>query len=594
MAYLGISGFPGLDPNPYRHIRAYSRRHEAIGLALGDLGHDAAAVLVEDGRIQFAVEEERLNRSKHFMGLARLAVGACSAASGGSLAGVELAYYLDPGEDDLRRRVEAFAEVAGASSREAVEREFAQARELIAASAAAWPGLRGVDHHLAHAASAFYPSGFERALVVVVDGQGESTATSVLIGDERGLHPLVRHPVTSSLGHLYAALTAYLGFEPIEDEYKVMGLAAYGQGDEFRPFFDELVRVSADGFSMPGLFAPAVERLPRWAAALGWPRGADEPIEDRHIAIAHSLQCATERLMMGLLERFEGRHRTRHLCLAGGVALNCSMNGLIDRSGLFDRIFVQPAANDPGAALGAALLRYHADHPGARGRRLEHVYLGPEYDEAAIRAAIASFGTAVVAARPRDYTGEVARLLAGGNIVGWFQGRMEFGPRALGNRSILADPRRADMKDRVNRAVKKREEFRPFAPSVPLEHADRFFQIRAADQHDFMTIAVRARPGRAEEIPAVVHVNGTARVQVVRRETNPAYWELLERFGRETGVPVLLNTSFNVRGEPIVCSPEDAIRCFLGTGLDYLAMSGTLISRPGPAGAGREIDPTVR
>jgi carbamoyltransferase len=288
--------------------------------------------------------------------------------------------------------------------------------------------------------------------------------------------------------------------------------------------------------------------------------------------------------VLRLLELHEGRLKTRHLCLAGGVALNCSMNGVIDRTGLFDSIFVQPAAGDPGAALGAALFAYHRDHPGAERPRLENVYLGPSFDDAAVRRALESFGGRVEWSQPEDYTRAVARLIARGRVVGWFDGRLEFGPRALGHRSILADPRRADMKDRVNKAVKKREEFRPFAPSVTAEGADAFFELRDRRQYEYMTIAVRARPERRSEIPAVVHVNGTARVHIVRRDVNLRYWSLLGHLGEETGVPVALNTSFNVKGEPIVCTPEDAIRCFLGTGIDDLAIEGYLVAKaPGEA-----------
>ena len=446
----------------------------------------------------------------------------------------------------------------------------------------AWPGLVPVDHHYAHAASAFYCSGFDRSLVVVIDGQGESMSTTVMLGDERGLHPVAEAPVTSSLGILYAALTAYLGFEPIEDEYKIMGLAAYGNGDEYKSFFDTLIKPQDDGgFLMPSLLESAIDRMDEWDASLGSPRTSSDPIEPRHIAIAHSLQCAVERTMLRLLEHHERRLKTRHLCLAGGVALNCSMNGVIDRSRLFDRLFVQPAAGDPGAALGAALASYHDAHPGAPRARMENVYLGPSFPDARVREALSGFGSQIEWTRPENYVDTVARAIADGRVVGWYQGRMEFGPRALGNRSILADPRRADMKDRVNQMVKKREEFRPFAPSVASEGADEFFCLHARDQYQFMTVAVKARPARAAEIPAVVHVNGTSRVHVVRREVNTRYWELLTRLGELTGIPVVLNTSFNIKGEPIVCTPEDAVRCFLGTGIDHLAIEGYLVSKPG-------------
>ena len=575
-SYIGLAGHPGHDPNPFKHITENIRRHPDVGLPFGDAGHDATAVLVEEGRIVFAVEEERLNRLKHFMGLPDQALKACEQLARGA---IHRSYYFDPDPARLEPRFAASRPHLKPWDLAAVEAEASATCQAMAAHATRWPGLRFVDHHRAHAASAFYPSGFERALVVVMDGQGEHASISVYLGDATGIRLLKAYPVTASIGILYAAITAHLGFQPIEDEYKVMGLAAYGQSDDHRAFFDRLIRRQGDAFEIPDLLLPAPIRSLRWSRELGLPRTSDQPIQDRHIALAHSLQLAVERTIMALLERHQRDTGTSHLCLAGGVALNCSMNGVIDRSGLFEEVFVQPAAHDPGAALGAALEAYHSDHPQAARHSLDGLYLGPSYDDSQVDAALHAFQDKVCWTRPEDLDGEVSALLQSGMVVGWFHGRMEFGPRALGNRSILADPRRADMKDRVNSAVKKREEFRPFAPSVTAEGASAFFELRRLRQYEHMTIAVKARPERTAEIPAVVHVNGTSRVQVVRKEANPTYWALLDRFGRDTGVPLLLNTSFNVRGEPIVCTPEDALRCFLGTGIDHLALQGRLVSK---------------
>jgi carbamoyltransferase len=418
-------------------------------------------------------------------------------------------------------------------------------------------------------------------LILVIDGQGESASTSLMLGDMTGIRPLVDLPVTSSMGILYAAATAFLGFEPIEDEYKIMGLAAYGENDEYRAFFDQIVKTGAEGrFSIPCLLESPGRRVLDWSEHLGPPRLSHKPIEQRHIAIAYSLQKALERSVLGLLQAHEEKLKTRHLCLAGGVALNCSMNGVIDRTRLFDELYVQPAANDPGAALGAALVSYHEENPSHRFSRIEDTYFGPSYDLSQVDRALSEFQTRISWVQCEDYLERTAGLLSVGRVIGFFQGRMEFGPRALGNRSILADPRRADMKDRVNKAVKKREEFRPFAPSVAAEAAKDFFELPSKQgQYEFMTVAVKARPERSREIPAVVHVNGTARVQVVRREVNPNYWKLLSAFGRLTGVPVLMNTSFNIKGEPIVCTPEDAIRCFLGTEIDHLVFEARIVSK---------------
>ncbi len=578
---LGLSGLPGFDLHPFRHIQENARRHPAVPIPVGDIGHDAAAVLVADGQPRFAVEEERLTRFKHTMGLPRRAAAACAAAAGCPLGDLPVAHYLDLSDEHLDRVLEA----SGGDSltvRRAILAEYERTLGAVAEVRAAFPGLQAVDHHLAHAASAFYLSGFERSLVLVMDGNGESDSLTLFLGEGPSLRPLLTLPATSSLGLLYAFGTHFLGFEPIEDEYKVMGLAAYGDDDTYLPFFLEQLQWTEGGrFTIPALLKDPASRTLRWRRRLGAPRHPDEPIEARHIAVAAGLQQALEQTVLRLLAPFEATHRTRHLCLAGGVALNCSLSGRLDQEGPFDRLFVQPAAGDPGAALGAALIAERRRRGALPAGRLASPYLGPAFTPGDVDAALAAHASQVRWERPADLLDRTVGLLADGQVVGWFQGRMEFGPRALGNRSILADPRRADMKDRVNQVVKKREAFRPFAPSVTAEAADAFFHLRGLDQYEHMTVAVRVRAERAAEIPAVVHVNGTSRVQVVRREANPRYWDLLTRMGARTGVPMLLNTSFNVRGEPIVCSPEDALRCFLGTGLDALVLGDVLVTRIG-------------
>jgi carbamoyltransferase len=575
---LGLSGLPGHDLHPFRHIRENARLHPDVPLPIGDIGHDAAAVLVRGGQAVFAVEEERLSRFKHTMGVPRRAAQACAEAAERPLAQLAAAHYLDLHDEHLDRHLQA---TGGGDARveEAIRAEYQRTREAACGLHAAFPQLEAVDHHLAHAASAYYLSGFERSLVLVMDGNGESASLSLYLGEGPDLRLLHALPATSSLGLLYAFGTHFLGFEPIEDEYKVMGLAAYGEGDDtYLPFFEnQLLWEGNERFTIPALLRDPASRTLRWSRQLGAARQPGEPIEARHMALAAGLQKALERAVLRLLEPVEALHRTRHLCLAGGVALNCSLNGVLDRSGLFDSLFVQPAAGDPGAALGAALVAERRRGSAVPQGRMATPYLGPAFSTGEVAAALQAHASSLTWERPEALMDRTLDLIGAGKVVGWFQGRMEFGPRALGNRSILADPRRPDMKDRVNRAVKKREEFRPFAPSVTAEGADAFFHLRGLDQYEHMTVAVKTHPERAPEIPAVVHVNGTSRVQVVRREANPRYWELLTRQGRRTGIPILLNTSFNVRGEPIVCSPEDAIRCFLGTGLDALVLEDTLV-----------------
>jgi len=576
-SYVGLGGLPGLHKNPSEHVIEYAKQHPQIGIALGDIGHDAAAVLVEDGSVRFAIEEERLTRFKHIMALPELAEHACVEAAESEL--IKRAYYMNPSSEHLEQRLAGCRDILSDDSLIAMRQEF-EASALRADNALIDTPCERIDHHLAHAASAFYPSGYERALVLVIDGEGESASTSLLLGEGGKLKSLARFGIESSLGYLYSNMTAFLGFEALEDEYKVMGLAAYGSGDEFRSFFDEEIQVHPDGsFRIPSLVGPSVPRLANWIKKLGMYRVQGEPIGDRQMAIAYSLQAALERTVLQLVEKHAKEHNVKHLCMAGGVALNCSMNGAIDRAGIFDSIYVQPAATDPGAALGAALYAYHRDHPDAPGQRLESVSLGPEYSTQEVEAALEKFAGQIEWIRPEAYTRTVAERLAAGEVFGWFSGRMEFGPRALGNRSILADPRREEMKDRVNKLVKKREEFRPFAPSVAIEGASEFFELREPSQYEFMTITVNARPERRSEIPSVVHVQGTSRVHLVRKEVNAPYHELLTHFGELTDVPVLMNTSFNVRGEPIVCTPEDAVRCFLGTEINALAIEGFIVTK---------------
>jgi carbamoyltransferase len=577
--WLGLSGLPGYHLNPFLHLQENARLHPEAPLPVGDIGHDAAAVVIRQGQPVFAVEEERLSRFKHTMGIPARAAAACAEALGLPLAELPAAHYLNLSDAHLAHRLQNMGN-DHPPVEAAIRQEFLRARSAVDGFRETFPRIEAVDHHLAHAASAFYVSGFERSLVLVMDGNGESDSLSLYLGEGPSLRLLRSLPVTSSLGLLYAFVTHFLGFEPLEDEYKIMGLAAYGEADTYLPFFQKQIQwLDSEAFTLPSLRKDAPTRSLRWSRSLGPARHPEDPIEARHIAVAAALQTSLEQTVLHLLEPFEATHRTRHLCLAGGIALNCSLNGVLDRSERFDQLFVQPAAGDPGAALGAALVAERRSGVSIEAGRMQSPFLGPAFSPREIDAALALQAPHLRWERPENLLERTIDLITTGKVLGWFQGRMEFGPRALGNRSILADPRRPDMKDRVNRAVKKREEFRPFAPSVTAEAADAFFHLRNLDQYEHMTVAVKARPERSREIPAVVHVNGTSRVQVVRRKANPRYWELLNLQGQRTGVPILLNTSFNVRGEPIVCTPGDAIRCFLGTGLDALVLEDVLVFR---------------
>jgi len=438
-----------------------------------------------------------------------------------------------------------------------------------------------VTHHLCHAAAAFYPSPFEEAAILTVDGYGEDS--SALMGRARDgrIEVLKEIRFPHSLGSFYAAVTQYLGFRPNNGEGKVMALAAFeppARADDFR----EIIRLKPDGEFETDLtcfdyYREAPRRYTRtFVERFGPERRPDEPLEKRHFEIAASAQLVLEETMLHMARYVYERTGCPNLAMSGGVLLNSVANERIVRETPFEAVFIQPAAGDAGTSLGAALYVQHMIAGSAPRHVMGHDFLGPEYDEAAIQHALALAG--VTPSRPDDICEAVADLLAAGRIVGWFQGRMEFGPRALGGRSILADPRGTDTKDRLNARVKRREPFRPFAPAVLLERCGDYFDSAAAAP--FMLRVYGTREDRAAEIPAVVHVDGSARVQTVDRRQNPLFHRLIEAFERRTSMPMVLNTSFNIRGEPIVCSPDDALRCFFATAMDDLALGPYLVGKP--------------
>jgi carbamoyltransferase len=448
---------------------------------------------------------------------------------------------------------------------------------------------RGVPHHLAHAESALVPSGFDRSLVLVSDGLGERYSASVMLAGPEGYEVLHQVPAHSSLGILYGIFTLYLGFEFADGEYKVMGLAPYGDRNRFGHLvMERWVKLLPEGrYAVPLLLTNVEDRdretyraaLRALERVLGPRRRRGEQIEQRHKDVAAALQSAVESVQLHVLRHFGEETGEDRLCLAGGVGLNCVANGVAQRSGLFSDIFVQPAAGDDGAAIGAALAQARAS--GSTPRAVRSPALGPAFDRDACRAVVAGLPSSSVEELPdvAEMVASTARLLESGKVVGWFQGRMEFGPRALGYRSILADPRCAGMRDRINALVKKRESFRPFAPAVPIDRASDFFEIAERDAHQFehMLMVAHVRTEVLESLPATTHVDGSARVQVVDRGSNPLFWGLLTAFGSLTGVPVLLNTSFNVAGQPIVRTPEEAVATYLDAGLDALVIGPFLV-----------------
>lgn len=539
--------------------------------------HDAAAVLVEDGRVVAAIEEERLNRVKHSSAFPVQAAARCLELAGVRLGDVDrVAVAFSEAYADryyLRRALENNTlSLGGGRAQVAAMLE----REL---GFDASERLRFVGHHQAHLWSAFAPSGFESGLVMSIDGVGESLSGAVATFQGTRLDLLREFPVKKSLGFFYRECITMVGYTRF-DEYKVMGLAPYGDPSRYEALFAQTYRLLPGG-DYEVARGDALVRIMSQAGLAQHARRKGEPFGQDHRDFSAALQQALERIVFHMLRHYRDETGARSLCLAGGVAHNCSMNGRIAYSGLFDRVWVQPAAHDAGNALGAALAVLHDEGAPAVSEPMRQVYLGTDVaGDAGVERELRGWGELVEFHRCGDVAREAARLLADGAVIGWVQGRSEFGPRALGNRSILADPRPAENKDRINAMVKKREGYRPFAPSARVERAGDFFQLPGGmTEFPFMTFALRVQPEAREVLGAVTHVDGTARVQTVAPDTSPRYWALLHAFEEITGVPVLLNTSFNNHAEPIVDSVDEAVACFLTTGLDALVVGDHLVRK---------------
>jgi carbamoyltransferase len=537
--------------------------------------HDAAAVLLDGDRVVAAVEQERLDRIKHSNKAPFDAIRACLREAGAKPKDVQT--YVFYGEEGFWNGMlrDLFLHDTG-------QRHLLDARSLLRTVLARELGCElpqhqplFVNHHLAHAMSAMAMSGFDSALVLSIDGQGDDIAGMVLAGRGTRLEVLERIPVAKSLGYFYLNVIEFLGYR-IFDEYKVMGLAPYGDPGRYDELFSRFYTLEPEG-----RYAIHWPRLQDLFDVLV-PRRSGEPFTQVHKDVAAALQSALERIAFHVLVHWQRQTGHRHLCMAGGVAHNCTLNGKLLYSGLFDDIFVQPASHDAGCALGAALYCHYQEAGDAEHTlRLEHVYWGPQLgDEAEIEQVLRAWGRFVEYERPADLERTVARFLSTGSVIGWVQGRSEFGPRALGNRSILADARPASHKDLINAMVKKREAYRPFAPSIPEERTTDFFETPPGrTDFPFMVFTLQVREDKRELLGAVTHVDGTARIQTVSRSTNERYWRLLQEFGEATGVPVLLNTSFNNHAEPVVDSADDAVVCFLTTRLHLLVIGDFLVRK---------------
>ena len=573
--------------------------------------HDSAAALVVDGHIVAAAQEERFTRRKHDARFPSQAAAYCLSEAGLSVGDLDLVAFYDKPLLTFERLLETYLGYAPrglAPFLQAMPRWLKQKlwvgdaleRELGYEGEVAFP-----EHHESHAASAFYPSPHSRAAFLTIDGVGEWATTTYGRGSGADLQILASLDFPHSLGLLYSAFTTFCGFRANSGEYKLMGLAPYGEPRYAQTILDELIDLKPDGSYRlhPDAFTfQHAMRMtgPRFAALFDGPaRALEGPLTQREMDLARSVQAVVEEAVLRMARHVHRETGERALCLAGGVALNCVANGRLLREGPFEDLWIQPAAGDAGGALGAALTSYHQLLGEPRtvqpGDAMQGAYLGPEYSDAECEQALLEAGLPVRRLPDAELPGEVAALLGGGAAIGWFQGRAEFGPRALGHRSILADPRGRDVQRRVNLKVKFRESFRPFAPSVLAEHADALFEMEDARgevaQSPYMLLVAPVRDaevggegmGRLQHVqsrvPAVTHVDGTARVQTVTAERSARYHALLQAFYERTGCPALVNTSFNVRGEPIVGTPADAVRCFLATHLDALVLGPFVVEK---------------
>jgi carbamoyltransferase len=582
MIILGISGlensvsfkrakWPGLDEREYRISQ----------------GYDSAAALVIDGVIVAAASEERFNRKKHSGEFPIEAISSCLKEAGITLKDVdEVAhafdyspyveiYSLDPLSIELYQSV---------LSKDVLLKQIALYCPEVSPKQ-----VHQVNHHLCHAASSYFTSGWRESLVVVLDAMGETQSASIYHGHDSQLDKLRELSANDSLGILYSLVTLHLGFDFNADEYKIMGLAPYGDPQRYKAVFSRMVVCRPDGtVRIHGLrlnrtrdereyYSKTREWLEQNLIAIRHP---DDPITQDHCDVAASLQDCLDRAVLHICRCFAAATGLRRLSMAGGVALNCTANGRLMRSGIFDEIYVQPAAGDDGAALGAALFR--ASLTGAENHRLPVPFLGPSYSGSEIDRALEEFDDRVCVTRFESLDQccrNAARLIKDGKVVAWYRGRMEFGPRALGNRSILANPAHPDMRNRINTMVKKREAFRPFAPAVTIEEVHRWFDVAPLTSLPYMIVAVDVRAEHRAELPAVTHVNGSARVQTVSNVDNPEFHALLQAVGEKTGREMVLNTSFNIKGQPIVNTAREAIETFLGTGIDGLFLENILLVR---------------
>ncbi|MEM5493307.1 carbamoyltransferase [Hoeflea sp. AS16] len=602
-------------------------------LGLSAFYHDSAAALVEDGRIVAAAQEERFSRKKFDSSFPKASIEYCLATAGCKLSDVDIITFYDKPFLKFERLIETYLAFSPNGFRSFIMaiplwlREKLFLKSLLAdhltemEKGVDWESrLQFSEHHLSHAASAFFPSPFERAAVLTMDGVGEWATTSTAIGDGASLNITKEIHFPHSLGLLYSAFTYYTGFKVNSGEYKLMGLAPYGVPRYADIIKQHLIDIKEDGsFRLNLEYFNYCTGLTMTNARFdelfgGPPRRPEAQLDQRHMDLAASIQDVTEEVVLKLARGIARETGEKNLCLAGGVALNCVANGKLLRDGCFENIWVQPAAGDAGGALGAALASYHIEAKQPRAvlgssalDGMAGSYLGPDYDQDEIEQRLTQAGARFTRLSQEDMLQTTAQALADGKAVGWFQGRMEYGPRSLGARSILGDPRNPAMQKNLNLKVKYRESFRPFAPAVLKEHVSDWFDLDADSPYMLLVapIAEKQRKPMSEQeealfgidklnvsrssIPAVTHVDYSARVQTVHEQTNPLFHALISRFHANTGCPVVVNTSFNIRSEPIVCSPEDAFRCFMGTDIELLVCGNAVLHKQDQTAA-KQVD----
>ncbi len=593
----------------------------SVILGISAYYHDSAAALVKEGRLVAAAQEERFTRKKHDERFPKHALDFCLSAGGLNPQDVDYVVFYEKPWVKFERLLETYLGYApqGLKSfiaampswlkeklflKEVLKKELAQVWNLKTNEV---PPLLFTEHHQSHAASAFFPSPFQRAAVLCMDGVGEWATTSLWLGEGNNMQPQWEVRFPHSLGLLYTAFTYYTGFKVNSGEYKLMGLAPYGEPRYVQTILDHFIDLKEDGsFHLNMEYFNYATGLTMTNAKFdqvlgGPPRRPEDPVTQRDMDLARSIQVVTEEAVLRLGKNIQKETGEKNLCLAGGVALNCVANGRLLRENIFEKLWIQPASGDAGGAIGAALAAWYQHLRQPRNPQGQDAmlgsYLGPSFSNNEIQQCLKNLGAVFHQYHDETLFSHVASLLAEENVVGWFQGAMEFGPRALGNRSILGDPRSEKMQSVMNLKIKFRESFRPFAPSVLAEKVQECFELEEPSPYMMLVAPVKTSlrvPMTPEQeslfgveklkvvrskIPAITHVDYSARVQTVHPQTNPRYYELIKAFDKKTGCPVLINTSFNVRGEPIVCTPEDAYRCFMRTEMDYLVLENCVLSK---------------